>query len=68
MAQAIAKGNASLTVDDRALEARLDFTPSPSGADWSADKIQKLALDARLPTMTPKRAEELVGKFSRARA
>lgn len=67
MAQAVAKGNARLTVDDRALEARLDFTPSPDGADWTADKLLKLALDARLPSFTPKRAEELVGKFSKAR-
>ncbi len=67
MAQAIAKGNASLTVDDRALEARLVFTPSAEGADWSPDKILKLTLDSRISGMTPKRAEDLVGKFSRAK-
>ena len=68
MAQTVAKGNARLTVDDRALEARLDFAPSADGAEWNADKILKLALDARLSTMNPKRAEEIIGKFARARA
>jgi len=68
MAMPVAKGNASLTVDDRALEARLVFTPAADGADWSPDKIVKLTLDARLSGMSPKRAEDLVGKFSRAKA
>jgi len=67
MAQAIVKGNIALTVEAGELEARLEFRPDPEGGEWTSDKVQKLALDARLPPLGPKRAEEILSKFARSK-
>ncbi|MEI6874843.1 MAG: FapA family protein [Spirochaetota bacterium] len=67
MAQAVAKGNLTLTVEQDELEARFDFVPDQAGAEWTTEKVFKLAMDARIAAVTQKRAEEIVGKFSRAR-
>jgi uncharacterized protein len=67
MAQSIAKGDLELSVDENEIEASLVFTPDKEGAEWSAEKIQRILMDARIGGFNQKRAEELVGKFSRAK-
>lgn len=67
MAQSIAKGVVALTVDELELEASLAFTPDPDGAEWTGEKILRLAMDARISSLNQKRAEELVAKFARSR-
>ncbi len=67
MAQAVVKGVVALTIDELELEASLSFTPDPNGAEWSAEKLQRLAMDARLSGFSQKRAEEILAKFARAK-
>lgn len=67
MAQTGAKGSLALTVDELGLEASLRFTPDPNGAEWTADKLMRLVMDARIGGMTQRRADELLGKFARSR-
>ena len=67
MAQASAKGDIALTIDERGLEASLRFTPDPEGAEWTADKLMRLVMDARLGGFNQKKAEDLLSKFSRSR-
>jgi uncharacterized protein (DUF342 family) len=67
VAQAGAKGNLALTIDELGLEAVLQFTPEAEGAEWTAEKLMRLVMDARLSGMNQKRAEEILGKFSRSR-
>ncbi|MBL8965539.1 MAG: DUF342 domain-containing protein, partial [Spirochaetaceae bacterium] len=68
MAQSIAKGDIALTVDELELEASLRFTPDPNGAEWSGEKILRLVMDAKIGGLNQKRADEIVGKFSRSRS
>ncbi len=68
MAQSIAKGDLALTIDELELEAILSFSPSPNGAEWTADKVLRVLMDARIGGFNQKRAEDLVSKFSRAKA
>ncbi|MEI6387005.1 MAG: FapA family protein [Spirochaetota bacterium] len=68
MAQAAARGSLELVIGDRELEARLDFTPAKDGEEWTADRLLKLVIAAHLSTLNPKKAEDLVSKFSRSRA
>ena len=68
MAQAGAKGDIALTIDERGLEASLRFTPDPEGAEWSADKLMRLVMDARIGGFNQKKAEDLLSKFSRSRS
>jgi len=67
MAQAAAKGDLALTIDELGLEASLRFTPDQNGAEWSADKLLRLVMDSRLGGVTPRRAEDILSKFSRSR-
>ena len=67
MAQAGAKGDIALTIDERGLEASLRFTPDPEGAEWTAEKLMRLVMDARLGGFNQKKAEDLLSKFSRSR-
>ena len=67
MAQAGAKGDIALTIDELGLEASLRFTPDPNGAEWSADKLLRLIMDARIGGFNQKKAEDLLSKFSRSR-
>jgi len=67
MAQAGAKGDIALTIDERGLEASLRFTPDPEGAEWTADKLMRLVMDARLGGFNQKKAEDLLSKFARSR-
>lgn len=67
MAQAVAKGDLALTIDEDELGASLRFSPDPNGAEWSADKVLRLLMDARIGGYNQKRAEELVGKLGRAK-
>jgi uncharacterized protein len=67
VAQSVAKGNLELSIDEEELEASLTFTPDKDGAEWTAEKVQRVLMDARIPGFNPKRAEELVQKLGRAR-
>ena len=67
MAQTVAKGTITLVVDERELEASLSFAPDPNGAEWTGEKLLRLAMDSRIGGLNQKRTEEIVGKFSRSR-
>ncbi len=67
MAQSTAKGDLALDVDAEELEASLTFSPSKDGAEWTADKVLRVLMDARIGGFNQKRAEELVQKFGRAK-
>ena len=67
MAQSAAKGDLALDVDEDELEASLTFTPDKDGAEWTAEKILRVLMDARIGGFNQKRAEELTQKFGRAK-
>jgi hypothetical protein len=67
MDQNIARGDLALTVDESELEAWLTFTPDPDGAEWTADKILRILMDARISGFNQRKADELVLKFSRSK-
>ena len=67
MAISSAKGDHAHAIDEDELEASLTFTPDKNGAEWTADKVLRILMDARIGGFNQKRAEELVGKFSRAK-
>jgi uncharacterized protein len=67
MAQSAAKGDLSLSIEQDEIEASLAFTPDKDGADWTADKVLRILMDARIGGYNQKRAEELVQKFARAK-
>jgi uncharacterized protein (DUF342 family) len=67
MAQSVAKGDLALSIDEDEIEASLSFTPDKDGAEWTAEKIQRILMDARIGGFSPKRAEDLVQKLGRAR-
>jgi uncharacterized protein (DUF342 family) len=67
MAQASAKGSLALTIDELGLEASLRFTPDPEGAEWTQDKLLRLVMDARVGGFTPKKADDVIGRFARSR-
>ncbi len=60
MAQSAAKGDLALAIDEDELEASLTFTPDKEGADWTADKVLRVFMDARIGGYNQKRADELV--------
>jgi uncharacterized protein (DUF342 family) len=68
MPQSAAKGDLALAIDEDGLEASLTFTPGKDGAEWTADKIMRILMDARIGGFNQKRAEELVQRFGRAKA
>ncbi len=68
VANAGAKGDLALTVDELGLEASFRFTPNAEGAEWTADKVMRLVMDARIGGVTQKRVEDILGKFARSRA
>jgi len=67
MAQGVAKGELTLTVEQNELEASIRYAPDPNGAEWTADKLLRIIMDARLGGWNQKRAEDLIQKLSRAR-
>jgi hypothetical protein len=67
MAQAVAKGDLVLSIREDELEASIEFTPSPGGAEWTAEKLMRVLMDARIGGYNQKRAEELVQKLARAK-
>jgi uncharacterized protein (DUF342 family) len=67
MAQTAAKGDLALVIDEEELEASLTFTPDKDGAEWTAEKILRVLMDARIGGYNQKRADELVQKFGRAK-
>ncbi len=67
MAQSAAKGDLALAIDEDELEASLTFTPDKEGAEWTAEKVLRILMDARIGGFNQKRAEELVQKFGRAK-
>jgi uncharacterized protein (DUF342 family) len=68
MAQSTAKGSLTLTIDVDELRASLGFVPDPSGAEWTAEKVLRVLMDARIGGFNQRRAEDLVQKFGRAKA
>jgi uncharacterized protein (DUF342 family) len=67
VAQAVAKGDLVLSVGEDELEASIEFTPDKDGADWTAEKLIRVLMDARIGGYNQKRAEELVQKLGRAK-
>ena len=67
MAQSSAKGDLALDVDEEELEASLTFNPGKDGAEWTAEKVMRVLMDARIGGFNQKRAEELVQRFGRAK-
>jgi uncharacterized protein len=67
MAQSAAKGDLELSIDEDEIEASIIFTPDKDGADWVAEKIMRVLMDARIGGFNQKRAEELVQKLGRAK-
>jgi uncharacterized protein len=67
MAQSVAKGDLALSIDEYEIEASLSFKPDKDGAEWTAEKIQRILMDARIGGFSPKRAEDLVQKLGRSR-
>jgi len=67
MAQSTAKGDLSLAIEEDESEASLAFTPNKDGAEWTAEKVLRILMDARIGGYNQKKAEDLVGKFSRAK-
>jgi hypothetical protein len=67
MAQSAAKGDLSLAIEEDETEASLGFIPDKDGAEWTADKVLRILMDARIGGYNQKKAEELVQKFSRAK-
>jgi len=68
MAQSAAKGDLSLAIEEDEIEASLSFIPDQNGAEWTADKVLRVLMDARIGGFNQKKAEDLVQKFSRAKA
>jgi uncharacterized protein len=67
VAQAVAKGDLALSIDEDELQASVEFTPDKDGAEWTAEKLMRVLMDARIGGYNQKRAEELVQKLGRAR-
>jgi uncharacterized protein (DUF342 family) len=69
MAGISAKGSVELLVDGLGIEAILKFTPDPEGgADWTAESLQKIVAEARLTGLPPRRIDEVLSNFVKARA
>ena len=67
MAAAVARGDVELLVDGLGIEAILKFTPKDtSGAEWTAESLQKLIAEARLTGLPLRRVEEVLINFSKA--
>jgi uncharacterized protein (DUF342 family) len=62
-----AKGDLALAIDEAGLEASLTFTPDVHGAEWTADKVLRVLMDARVGGLNQKRADDLVQKFARSK-
>ena len=68
MAGVVARGNIELLVDGLGIEAILKFTPTDaSRTEWTAESLQKLIAEARLTGLPPRRVEEVLLNFSKAR-
>jgi uncharacterized protein (DUF342 family) len=67
MAISAAKGDLALAIDEDETEASLTFTPGKDGAEWTADKVLRILMDARIGGYNQKKAEDLVQKFGRAK-
>jgi hypothetical protein len=67
VAQALAKGDLALSISEDELEASIEFTPNPGGAEWTAEKLMRVLMDARISGYNQRRAEELIQKLGRAK-
>ncbi|MCL2070168.1 MAG: FapA family protein [Treponema sp.] len=66
---ALAKGNASISINDQETEARLLFAPDPEGYGWDAAAINKLASEHQLGAHPdPKALETFLSKAARAKS
>ncbi|OHD82366.1 MAG: hypothetical protein A3J97_06665 [Spirochaetes bacterium RIFOXYC1_FULL_54_7] len=68
MAGITAKGTLELLVDGLGIEAILKFTPNAEGgAEWTAESLQKIVAEARLTGLPPRRIDEVLSIFAKAR-
>jgi uncharacterized protein (DUF342 family) len=68
MANIIARGSASITVNPQETEAKLVFVPDPDGLGWDVDALNKLAGENNLsPPLNPKALEPFLQKASKAK-
>jgi uncharacterized protein len=67
MAQSAAKGDISLAIEEDETQASLAFVPDKDGAEWTAEKVIRVLMDARIGGYNQKKADDLVQKFSRAK-
>jgi uncharacterized protein (DUF342 family) len=68
MAGTTIRGDLKLLVDELGLEASFHFTPSPGGAEWSADGVARLLAEARVTGVQARRVEEMLQAFAKAKA
>jgi uncharacterized protein len=66
MAVAAVKGDLALDIDEDELQASITFTPDAEGAEWTAEKIMRIFMDARIGGYNQKRASELLQRLARA--
>ena len=55
-----------IAIDEDELEASLTFTPDQEGADWTAEKVMRILMDARIGGFNQKRAEEIKYKLNKS--
>jgi uncharacterized protein (DUF342 family) len=68
MAALVARGDVELLVDGLGIEAILKFSPNDEGgAEWTAESLQKVIAEARLTGLPPRRVEEVLAVFAKAR-
>ena len=67
MSPSVAKGVLALAIDEDELEASLIFTPDKDGAEWTAEKVLRVLMDARIGGYNQRRAEDLVQRLGRAK-
>ena len=68
MANIIAKGEASITINQQETEAQLNFVPNADGLGWDIDAVNKLIGENRLsPPLSPQSLEPFLQKAAKAK-
>jgi uncharacterized protein (DUF342 family) len=68
MTSTIAKGTASLIIDEAGLEAKLSFVPDKDGLGWDKDAVFKIINEKRLSSPpSPQTIEDFLKKAARAK-
>jgi uncharacterized protein (DUF342 family) len=65
--QNAAKGDLSLAIEEDETQATLSFVPDKDGAEWTAEKVLRVLMDARIGGFNQKKADDLVQKFARSK-